>query len=56
MNYQTLSTDQKLKCFELAIQLVGGINRSLFKAHTAYEQDVKELETIAKMIAEQLPG
>jgi hypothetical protein len=56
MNYQTLSTDQKLKCFELAIRLVSGINRSLFKAHTAYEQDIKELKAIAKTIAEQIPG
>jgi hypothetical protein len=56
MNYQNLSADQKLKCFELAIQLVSGIDRSLLKSQTAYAKYIEELGAIAKTIAEQLPG
>jgi hypothetical protein len=56
MNYQNLSADQKLKCFELAIQLVSGIDRSLLKSQTSYAKYIEQLEAIARMIAEQIPG
>jgi hypothetical protein len=54
MNYNDMTPDQKLKCFELAIQLVGNIDSGIFKAQTTYEGYIDKLNEIAMKIAQKV--
>jgi hypothetical protein len=54
MDYNDMTPEQKLKCFALAIQLVGSIDKSIFKAQTTYEGYIDKLNEIAMMIGRKV--